>query len=243
MGTVLATDSDHIRNGIVIYFIVEEDSDPQFQINERTGEVSSLAVFNRETRDSYQIIVGAHDQGTPQQTAEVVAIVMIMIDDVNDENPMFMERQPSFNIDTSTRPGSEVGTVSATDQDLSPFNEIEYVLETKPSIFSIGRSSGVITLQSSLTSAGTFHLNISAFNPGREELKDTIAATVSVSEARGSQLAVIAGVVVGAMVLLLLIIIVLIIAVYFYHKNKQLNQYSVRVVRNDLNSTQLKELN
>ena len=243
VGTVLASDSDHMRNGIVIYFIVEEDSDPQFEINDRTGEVSSLAEFNRETRDSYQIIVGAHDQGTPQQTAEAVAIVMITIDDVNDENPMFMERQPSFNIDTSTRPGSEVGTVSATDQDLSPFNETEYVLETNLSIFSIGRSSGVITLQSSLTSAGTFHLNISAFNPGREELKDTIAATVSVSEAPGSQLAVIAGVVVGAMVLLLLIVIVLIIAVYFYHKNKQLNQYSVRVVRNDLNGTQLKELN
>ena len=237
MGTVLATDSDHMRNGIIIYFIVEEDSDSQFQINERTGEVSSLAVFNRETRDSYQIIVGAHDQGIPQQTAEAVAIV---IDDVNDENPNFMQRQPSFNIDTSTRPGSEVGTVSATDQDLRPFNEIEYMLETKPSIFSIGRSSGVITLQSSLTSAGTFHLNISAFNPGREELKGTIAATVSVSEAPGSQLAVIAGVVVGAVVLLLLIIIVLILAVYFYHKNKQ---YSVRVVRNDLNGTQLKELN
>ena len=79
-------------------------------------------------------------------------LVTVVLDDINDEDPVFRETQMSFTIQTNHRVGRAVGEVIATDADLSP--KIMYQLEGSSSSglgstpFSVrDNSSGVITLE------------------------------------------------------------------------------------------------
>jgi hypothetical protein len=165
--------------------------------------------------------------------------VTIKITDANDEDPIFQDRQPSFTIDTSFSPGGEVGRVLAVDADLSPFNETMYKLESSSSFFSVSKDFGTIILDSSLSSARVFQLNISAFNPGRETQKDTITATLTVNEAAGLPLLLTAGIAGGAGLFILLIIIIFVIILCVYCKNRHFSkQYSMKEIGDSLNNVQ-----
>ena len=88
VGTVAASDPDYLENGTVIYSIELTEPPSQFTIHERTGEIRSRTVFNREIRDSYQISIEARDNNpiSPLRAIEK-ASVTIIIDDVEDSNP------------------------------------------------------------------------------------------------------------------------------------------------------------
>ena len=69
----------------------------------------------------------AIDFGEPPRTG--TADVIILIDDVNDQNPVFSESNYIFKILENQLPGTIVGHVSATDLDLASDNtDIRYSL-------------------------------------------------------------------------------------------------------------------
>jgi len=207
VGRVQADDPDYLQNGVVEYEIVDQNDSP-FDINFRSGDISSEAPIDRESRAMYNITVQARDKGDPQKMAKQSVSVVIFIGDEDDEDPVFAEAVATFTITTASRPGSVVGMVSALDKDVFPNNRTVYKLESGSSLFKLpDNSSGIIKLTEAITTMGSFSFNVSAFNPGREQSGDTITVNVLVEKAQVST-AIIAGSAAGAAFVFILIIVV-----------------------------------
>lgn len=212
VGTVRAMDPDYEENGIVIYSIISP-SPSLFSINERTGEITSTVGFDREFRNKFVIYIQARDAASVPRRSAINASVTVMIGDRNDEKPMFVDCR-NASIETSLKPGSEVITVMATDEDSDPSNKIiAYTLQSNTSLFSIKNMSlGTITLDQPLNDDGVYEFNVSAFNPGIEELKSICAITVTVTKAP-FDVGLIGGILGGASFVVILIIVVAMILI------------------------------
>ena len=60
----------------------------EFMIDAETGEVRAKIAFDRETQDTYELVLVARDHGTPV-SFETLRFVTVKIKDVNDHDPMF----------------------------------------------------------------------------------------------------------------------------------------------------------
>lgn len=78
LGQVTAVDLDESQT--VTYFLEES----AFTIDEK-GRVYLLSKLDRETKDTYSLVVMADDQGTPPMTSSATVIITIL--DVNDNVP------------------------------------------------------------------------------------------------------------------------------------------------------------
>ena len=91
---------------------------PDFTINQATGMIITAVVFDRDPEDALtQYSIMAH-YTTEDGLTTVTASVIITIQDINDNPPVFT--QPSFTVDLAekTAPGTEFFNVTATDADL-----------------------------------------------------------------------------------------------------------------------------
>lgn len=219
---VLATDPDNGENGTVKFAI--HPSSPHFSINETTGVISSTTVFDRERISKYLITIEATDTGMPHTRSQSVSAT-ILITDINDNNPVFDSDTKIFKIDTNFSPEDVIGQVEARDDDTSSPNKLTwYQLQKGPfsSLFSIHNNvSGKITLETAL-SEGVYAINISAFNPGKEESGDSILVTVAVSRATSNMTVI--GIAAGCAVLVILIIIVAVLVLCICLKNRKSKQ-------------------
>ena len=99
-----------------------------FVISESTGVVSTLPgkEFDREAVDRYKVVVKARDNRKP--TPRVAqSVVVVMVDDVNDNKPMFTEESYFFVVQVSVDDGAFVGRVEARDKDIGSNGAIRYV--------------------------------------------------------------------------------------------------------------------
>ncbi|NWZ91402.1 CAD23 protein, partial [Nesospiza acunhae] len=121
---VTATDADSGLNQQLDYRI-EGGGQDRFLIDASTGVIRvANSTIDREERDSYRLTVVAVDQGTPALSG--TATVSILIDDVNDCRPEFINPIQSVSIPESAPPGTVVAEVTAIDRDLHP--RLEYYL-------------------------------------------------------------------------------------------------------------------
>ena len=86
--------------------------------------VAPGAVLNRETRDTYDLLVEARDDGTPRKSTETT--VTITISDVNDNPPIFSETNYYISVRESLGLSEAFGTVVASDEDIGTNDNIEY---------------------------------------------------------------------------------------------------------------------
>lgn len=119
-----ATDADSGLNKQLDYRI-EGGGQDRFLIEAATGviHVANLSI-DREERDAYRLTVVAVDQGTPALSG--TATVSIIIDDVNDCRPEFVNPIQTVSVPESAAPGTVVAKVTAIDRDLHP--RLEYYL-------------------------------------------------------------------------------------------------------------------
>uniref|UniRef100_A0A8C5NNU2 Cadherin related 23 n=1 Tax=Junco hyemalis TaxID=40217 RepID=A0A8C5NNU2_JUNHY len=121
---VTATDADSGLNQQLDYRI-EGGGQDRFLIDASTGVIRVANItIDREERDAYRLVVVAVDQGTPALSG--TATVSILIDDVNDCRPEFINPIQSVSIPESAPPGTVVAEVTAIDRDLHP--RLEYYL-------------------------------------------------------------------------------------------------------------------
>lgn len=98
-------------------------------IDPSTGalSVSPDYTLDHETRTEYWFAVVASDLGQPvPRTA--TATVRLTVTNSNDCAPTFVQSAFSFGVVENQPGGTEVGTVSANDNDMAPFNEHYYLL-------------------------------------------------------------------------------------------------------------------
>ncbi|XP_057592945.1 cadherin-23-like [Hippopotamus amphibius kiboko] len=119
---VTATDEDSGLNGELIYRI-EAGAQDRFIIHPATGIIRvSNATIDREEQESYRLTVVATDRGTVPLSG--TAIITVLIDDINDSRPEFLNPIQTVSVLESAEPGTVIANVTAIDRDLNP--KLEY---------------------------------------------------------------------------------------------------------------------
>ena len=122
-----ARDVDDGPNAVVVYKL-PKNMTQIFEIDSKNGVLRSKHPLDREamTSASYHFFVYAIDHGRPAMTGST--LVSVTVADVNDESPVFLDLPYEFEIYENEESGTEVGAVSATDADASPFNVFRFSL-------------------------------------------------------------------------------------------------------------------
>ncbi|XP_045147165.1 cadherin-23 isoform X2 [Echinops telfairi] len=119
---VTATDEDSGLNGELIYRI-EAGAQDRFHIHPATGVIRvGNVTIDREEQESYRLTVVATDRGTAPLSG--TAIITILIDDINDSRPEFLNPIQTVSVLESAEPGTVIANVTAIDRDLNP--KLEY---------------------------------------------------------------------------------------------------------------------
>lgn len=122
---VQAYDSDDGENAQLSYHIQsvggrpvldETDSNLPIAIDSQTGWMITTRELDREESALYEFTVVARDAGQPMQHT-ATASVIIRVQDLNDNAPVFEPRIYEAVISETALPGTSVATVSATDRD------------------------------------------------------------------------------------------------------------------------------
>ena len=145
VGYVMAHDPDSSGNGSMFNFSVVEDySGGSFKLDPESGLVTALATFDRETVNSYMLLIQARDFGTPQQARN--ATLVITISDRNDMDPEFESDHFSAAISESLAIGSSVLTVNVSDGDIGTNAELRFsIVDISPApTFEINETTGEI---------------------------------------------------------------------------------------------------
>lgn len=147
---VVASDPDdpNLPNGKIMFKFLEDgnfgNDASSFSINSDTGLITTRKLLDRETKDSYTLILVAQDLGDPPQQA--TRVLQVLIDDIDDHKPHFKRGLDSPPVELSTFEevpiGTEIGVVEAIDEDIGENGMIDYVIiyGNEAGLFSIERS-------------------------------------------------------------------------------------------------------
>lgn len=102
---------------------IEAGAQDRFVIHPVTGDIHvGNATIDREEQESYRLTVVATDRGTVPLSG--TAIITVLIDDINDSRPEFLNPIQTVSVLESVKPGTVIANVPAIDRDLNP--KLEY---------------------------------------------------------------------------------------------------------------------
>ncbi|TRY81380.1 hypothetical protein DNTS_000631 [Danionella cerebrum] len=139
---VRASDKDSGVNGEITYDISSGNTNDVFGIFP-DGQLYIKADLDREVQDRYVLVVRAKDQAVEPLSASVN--VTILLEDINDNRPLFNSTNYVFHFQEEQPTGSFVGQVFAEDKDFGPNCEVRYSFETPQTNFELNAISGVLT--------------------------------------------------------------------------------------------------
>lgn len=139
---VEATDKDSGLNGEIMYDIAGGNTGDVFGIFP-DGQLYIKAELDREIQDRYNLVVVAKDRAVEPLSATVN--VTVILDDVNDNRPLFNSTNYVFHFEEEQKRGSLVGRVFAEDKDFGPNSEVRYTFETPQSNFELNAITGELT--------------------------------------------------------------------------------------------------
>ena len=76
----------------------------RFQLNQTSGEIKTAEALDRETAESHVFKVVATDLGVPSSLSSQVE-VLVIVDDINDNRPMFENNEYALSLSLYTQPG------------------------------------------------------------------------------------------------------------------------------------------
>ncbi|KAL3265830.1 hypothetical protein HHI36_010026 [Cryptolaemus montrouzieri] len=134
--------SVRVKNSHAIYAIVNGDPNHNFDIDERTGEITTAKLIDREQISTYSLTIVAHDGLSFGKT-----VVTIVILDLNDNKPVFVRDNGDIKIPENLAVGQEVYLARARDMDAGINSKVSYSLSYNPNNqFRISEATGVIYL-------------------------------------------------------------------------------------------------
>ncbi|XP_071982915.1 cadherin EGF LAG seven-pass G-type receptor 3 isoform X3 [Engystomops pustulosus] len=140
---ISASDDDVGENARITYLL--EDNIPQFRINPDSGAITLNALLDYEDQMTYSLAVVAKDNGIPQKSD--TTYVEIMVNDVNDNAPQFLNTQYHGIVSEDAPPFTSVLQISATDRDSHSNGRVQYTFqngEDGDGDFTIEPTSGII---------------------------------------------------------------------------------------------------
>lgn len=130
VSSVNATDLDSGSvYGLVTYSITSGNSDDMFTIRPTDGKVFVKRTLDRESADSYSLVIKASDLD-PDSPLSSTASLVITITDVNDNTPSCNPSIYSASINESIAIGTTIVQLSCSDADLSPNTITSYAITT-----------------------------------------------------------------------------------------------------------------
>ncbi|KAM8806282.1 cadherin-23 [Eudromia elegans] len=183
---VTATDADSGLNKQLDYRI-EGGGQDRFVIDAASGVIRvANHTIDREERDTYRLTVVAVDQGTPALSG--TATVLLLIDDVNDCRPEFINPVQTVSVPESAAPGTVVAEVTAVDRDLNARLEY-YLLEIvarddtdalvpdQQGVFTVDFRTGAVKIKTPLNRelVATYEVTISVHDNASEVLDRSVS--------------------------------------------------------------------
>lgn len=113
-----ATDVDSPPNANIRYrFVNAQAAHSVFEIDSRSGLITTSGQVDREKMEKYSLVVEANDQGKEPGPRSATVRVYITVLDENDNVPQFSEKRYIVQVREDIRPHSEILRVTATDSD------------------------------------------------------------------------------------------------------------------------------
>ncbi|ALC40622.1 stan [Drosophila busckii] len=196
--TLRATDQDIGKNAEIEYGIeavtdgvgaAQDQEMPIFRIDSRSGVISTRSSLDRETSDSYQLLVTASDMAATQSERKTAtASVLVKILDDNDNYPQFSERTYTVQVpEDQWGDDNTVAHIRASDADQGNNAAIRYAIigGNTQSQFSIDSMSGDVSLVKPLDyeSVRSYRLVIRAQDGGSPSRSNTTQLLVNVIDA------------------------------------------------------------
>ncbi|CDQ67801.1 unnamed protein product [Oncorhynchus mykiss] len=179
---VQATDSEGPK---IVYTISEGDAFSQFSINFNTGVIHVIQPLDFETHPAYKLSVRATDSLTG---AHADVFVDIILEDVNDNPPVFQLKSYNASVSEASFIGTAVLQVAATDPDTGNNKVLFYQLvedmEKSSDYFSVDRDSGIIWTARMLDQEEKqqHKLTVRAVDGGVPALSSDVTVTVDVTD-------------------------------------------------------------
>ncbi|XP_077397746.1 protocadherin-16-like [Festucalex cinctus] len=152
---VTARDKDQGPNGDISYSILRDKGAfaDWFSIDAITGIITTLSQLDYEKNPNPSVTIVAKDGGRPPLSS--TAVVNIVLQDINDNEPVFEANFYNVSINEDTAPGTCILEVMATDADGGSFGSITYSLSpglnsAMNSQFTIDKETGVICTRAAL---------------------------------------------------------------------------------------------
>ncbi|XP_072754595.1 protein dachsous isoform X1 [Anoplolepis gracilipes] len=125
-----------------------DDSWKLFAVDEKSGIVTTRAVFDYEQRNRYAFTLRATDMGGRSAAVRV----RVEIDSRDEFFPQFTERMYRFGIRNGAPilPGTVIGHVTATDRDKGPDGRVVYQLTSQHPYFKLNRTTGALIVKQKL---------------------------------------------------------------------------------------------
>ncbi|KAJ8404732.1 hypothetical protein AAFF_G00335950 [Aldrovandia affinis] len=174
--TITASDPDDGVSGQVRYAL-EEGSVP-FSIDEVSGVMFTTGALDRETVGSYLLTVTGSDMH-PTHPLVSSATVSVLVEDVNDQWPQFLNGPYVANVPTIVAPGSIVCVVRAVDADTGKNAQLTFsIFGHNTSQLSISPSRGEIFAADVLEGTDDITVSVSVDDGGDDPKADTTTVTV-----------------------------------------------------------------
>ena len=152
IGSVVAEDADDPEvdgNGVVKYEIVGGNAAALFVVNSTSGTISAVQPLDREASAEHNLQIAAYDCN-PAYPLNSTVIVKIVLQDINDNEPIFALSFVNVSISEAAIIGTPITSITAMDFDEAPNADIEFTLVSGDEAFTINPTSGVISVASEL---------------------------------------------------------------------------------------------
>lgn len=181
MALVSAEDADSAAvNGEIVFSIVPNVA--EFSINTSSGEIVTAASLDFESAQSYVLTVVVTDSGSPPLSSS--ANLTVLVEDVNDNPPIFSEEIYTLLLNESTPMGSILLQLETSDDDSVPNSDIAFSLVSgnTAQVFNL-LPDGLLILASTLDfeNVSFYSLGVTASNvvPGFDPSVATINITIT----------------------------------------------------------------
>ncbi|XP_037811069.1 fat-like cadherin-related tumor suppressor homolog, partial [Lucilia sericata] len=176
-----ATDADFGVNALIEFKMKTETTN--FALNFTTGCLFVNGKLDREQTEEHKLKIVAKDKGYPSLSAE--AVITIIVDDVNDNPPIFGVQEILFKVREDLPKGTMIAQIEASDFDSGINGEILFFLKEETlnnSLFKIDKHSGVIRTQGYLDyeNQQVHNLMVCAIDRGTPALTSNMPVVVEV---------------------------------------------------------------
>ena len=181
VGLVTAIDPDSMENGTVSYSVSPGSSVP-FGFIAGTNLIVTTGPLDREVTSVHSFSVRASDMGSPARFTDVV--VSVIVSDVNDNPPQFLNFVLSVSTAESVLLGSQLFLADIQDIDVGLNSKVVFFLSGDEGKFGIGRDSGSVFTISELDreDMDQFLLTLTARDGGDPPLSSEYTLLINVTD-------------------------------------------------------------